>query len=65
MAVDVAISDGGHVRNARILVMCLPTGPVALARDDRQEIAGPTDAELLAKYGDRFDDPRYYTGDTA
>jgi hypothetical protein len=65
MAVDVAVSDGGNVKNGTITTIVLPTGPVASGISRDYEKLGPSDAELLAKYGDRFDNPRYYSGDSS
>lgn len=61
MAIDVAVSDGGNVKNGTIVTLVLPTGPVASGINREYEKLGLSDSELLAKYGDKFDHISYYT----
>ena len=66
MANDIneAISSN-EIKNGTAIVGCLPTGPTDKFKNNDKVSNKPTMATIEAKYDARFDDPRYYAGDTA
>lgn len=65
MANDVHIISGSDPKHGTIVVGLPPTGPSVAPthKIDTYVSNVPASGDLLGKYTDRFDDPRYYTGD--
>ena len=66
MAQDIYIISGSDPKNGTIIVGLPPTWPTGASyKIDTYASNLPTSGELLEKYDARFDDPRYYTGDSS
>lgn len=64
MANDIqAAVSGVVVKNGTAIVSCTRTGEYSTI--DTYVLNTPTIADIEAKYDGRFDEPRYYTGDSA
>lgn len=65
MANDIAKSiSANNIKNRTILVGCLPTGPSENLKLNDYVVNTPAISDIQSKYDEKFDDPRYYTGDT-
>jgi hypothetical protein len=67
-SVDIYTAIPGEgIRNGSVTVKAPGRGTKALVAQyyDDNMVTKPTIVELDTKYGDRVDDPRYYSGDTA
>ena len=63
MANDIAVAISGQpIKNRTIVVSATTTGEYGTLNS--YVTNKPTIADIEAKYDDRFDDPRYYAGDT-
>jgi len=63
MANDIVIAVSGEaIKNGTAVVSTTPTGRYSTL--NTSVLNTPVIADIQAKYDDRFDDPRYYTGDT-
>lgn len=63
MANDIAVAVSGQpIKNRTIVVSATVTGEYLT--QDNFVVNTPTIAEIQDKYDARFDDPRYYAGDT-
>jgi hypothetical protein len=63
MANDIAVAVSGQpIKNRTIVVGATVTGEYAT--QDNFVVNTPTISEIQDKYDNRFDDPRYYAGDT-
>jgi hypothetical protein len=66
MANDIErIDTGAAIKNGTAIVGCLPTGPTSSLKNNDHVSNKPVIADIQAKYDARFDEPRYYTGDSA
>lgn len=66
MANDINEAIGANeIKNGTVIVGCLPTGPTAKFKNNDHVSNTPNITTIQAKYDARFDDPRYYAGDTA
>lgn len=64
MANDVQVAISGNViKNGTALVSCTRTGEYSTINTYVKNT--PTIADIESKYDTRFDDPRYYNGDSA
>ncbi len=64
MATDIqAAISGIPVKNGTILVSCTFTGEYSTINTYVNN--QPTIADIESKYDSRFDEPRYYSGDSA
>ena len=64
MANDIQASVSGVVvKNGTALVSCTRTGEYSTIDTYVQNT--PTISDIQAKYDNRFDEPRYYSGDNA
>jgi hypothetical protein len=64
MANDIqAAISGVEVKNGTAIVSCSWTGEYSTL--NKYVNNSPTIADIEDKYTERFDDPRYYTGDTS
>lgn len=64
MANDIqAVVSGVAVKNGTTIVSCTRTGEYSVINTYVKNTPSITDIE--AKYDSRFDDPRYYSGDTS
>jgi hypothetical protein len=64
MANDIqAAVSGESVKNGTALVSCTRTGEYSTIETYVKN--SPTIADIESKYDARFDDPRYYSGDSA
>ena len=64
MATDIqAAISGVDVKNGTVIVTCSWTGEYSTINTYAQNT--PTIANIENKYDTRFDDPRYYNGDSA
>jgi len=64
MANDIqAAVSGVAVKNGTTIVSCTRTGEYSVINTYVKNTPSITDIE--AKYDSRFDDPRYYSGDTS
>jgi hypothetical protein len=65
MANDIIKSiNGNDIKNGTALVGCLPTGSQENLKLNDYVVNTPTISDIQSKYDEKFDDPRYYTGDT-
>ena len=62
--IDEAIS-ANEIKNGTAVVGCLPTGFSDKFTNDSSVSNKPTITDIQDKYDARFDEPRYYTGDSA
>jgi hypothetical protein len=63
MANDIAVAVSGQpIKNRTIVVGVTVTGQYLT--QDFYVTNNPTIEQIQDKYDDRFDEPRYYTGDT-
>jgi hypothetical protein len=63
MANDIAVAVSGQpIKNRTVVVSATVTGEYGTMNDVVTN--KPTIAEIQSKYDNRFDDPRYYSGDT-
>lgn len=63
MANDIKVAVSGEViKNGTVIVTTTTTGKYSTL--DTSVLNRPTIEEIESKYETRFDDPRYYTGDT-
>jgi hypothetical protein len=63
MANDISIIVSGQpIKNGTVVVSTTFTGEYSTL--DTYVLNSPTIEEIQDKYDTRFDDPRYYTGDT-
>lgn len=64
MANDIqAAISGVEVKNGTLVVTCTNTGEYST--NNVYVLNTPTIADIEAKYDNRFDNPRYYSGDSA
>lgn len=62
MANDINLAISGNIiKNGSTIVTCSPLGEYSSISEDA--LNTPTIADIQSKYDNRFDDPRYYTGD--
>ena len=63
MANDISLAISGNlIKNGSTVVSCSPLGIYSLISDDAMNT--PTIENIENKYDNKFDDSRYYTGDT-
>lgn len=62
--VELAVS-GQPIKNGTILVNNTKPNPSATNTIDSYVVNTPVKSSIDTKYDPRFDDPRYYSGDTA
>lgn len=62
--IDEAIS-ANDIKNGTAVVGCLVTGFSDKFTNNNSVSNKPTITDIQAKYDARFDEPRYYTGDSA
>lgn len=62
--IDEAIS-ANEIKNGTAVVGCLPTGFSDKFTNDSSVSNKPNITDIQDKYDARFDEPRYYTGDSA
>lgn len=63
MANDIRVAVSGQViKNGTVVVTTTTTGQYSTL--DTSVLNRPTIEEIESKYDTRFDDPRYYRGDT-
>lgn len=66
MANDIVKADSSaDIKNGTVVVSVPVTGLRSNLTNNNSVSNKPTIAEIQAKYDTKFDDPRYYTGDTA
>ena len=64
MANDVMVAISGQlIKNGTLLVSCTRTGEYSVSNTYVKNT--PTISDIESKYDTRFDDPRYYSGDSA
>ena len=56
-------SSGQLIKNGTLLVSCTRTGEYSVSNTYVKNT--PTISDIESKYDTRFDDPRYYSGDSA
>ena len=63
MANDISLAISGNlIKNGSTVVSCSPLGIYSLISHDAMNT--PTIENIENKYDNKFDDSRYYTGDT-
>lgn len=63
MANDIQLSISGNIiKNGSVIVSCSPLGTYSSMEDEA--LNTPVISDIQDKYDERFDDPRYYAGDT-
>lgn len=64
MANDIQVAvSGSQIKNGTSVVTCLRTGEYSVLNTYVSN--QPTISDIESKYDGRFDEPRYYTGDSA
>lgn len=64
MASIVEAISANTIKNGTVLVAYGPLNNLSLTDDSRVDV-NPDITTIGSKYDNRFDDPRYYTGDAA
>ena len=63
MANDIILAKTGiKINNGSTVISCTPAGEYAVI--DSDALNTPTIENIQSKYDDRFDEPRYYSGDS-
>lgn len=64
MANDIqAAINNNAIKNGTLVASCTKTGKYSVTNTYAKNI--PTITDIQSKFDDRFDDPRYYSGDSA
>lgn len=64
MANDIILAKTGiKINNGSTVISCSPAGEYGVI--DTDALNSPFLENIESKYDDRFDDPRYYSGDSA
>lgn len=64
MANDIKVAiSGAAIKNGSAIVTCSTAGEYSVLNTTVKNT--PTISDIEAKYDTRFDNPRYYTGDSA
>lgn len=62
MANDIQLAVSGVIKNGTSVVTCSRTGEYSVLNTYVKN--KPTISDIEAKYDSRFDEPRYYSGDS-